>query len=342
MPQTTVQKTEAIRFGSCRVEIGATIGALVDIGVLRDAVFEYTFDKVQLDSDNGGVINRGTRNERARMKGNAMEFNLARVADFYDGVLTKTVVAAAPVAVTDEEQVLTGLAWNRLDNKNGDGTEVSTIVVTNTAGTVTYKRDCDYVIAQDADGWTTIARANPTVIEGPTAVCAVTGTDSYFLSAGSWNVQPAVGDHITVAGFTEAANNGVKTVTGVTADTITVAEVLTNEVEGDTVTITRGGITTGQTVEVDYSYTPNASVTIKGGGKKTLTAKVVRFTNTDAAGNDITCTVYSATSATGIVINFPSDDDVDPWLVPFEMEGVPDTSRTEGDQLFVIVDEQAP
>lgn len=345
MPQTTVQKTEAIRFGSCRIEIGATIGALVDIGVLRDAVFEYTFDKVQLDSDNGGVINRGTRNERARMKGNAMEFNLARVADFYDGVLTKTVVAAAPVAVTDEEQVLTGTAMNRLDNKNGDGTEVSTIVVTNTAGTITYVRGADYNVSLDADGWTTIARAFPLAICTALAdITVATPALTYTTAGGTFAAGLAVGDHITVTGANKAGNNGVKTITAVSGTVITVAEACTAEVPGDggSFTITRGGIASAATVEVDYSYTPNASVTIKGGGKKTLTAKVVRFTNTDAAGNDITCTVYSATSATGIVINFPSDDDVDPWLVPFEMEGVRDTSRTEGDQLFVIVDEQAP
>jgi len=178
------------------------------------------------------------------------------------------------------------------------------------------------------------------VIEGPTVVCAVTGTTNYFLSAGSWNVQPAVGDHIYVTGFTDPANNGVKTVTAVTTTLITVSEVLVNEAEGDTVTITRGGIQTGDTTLVDYSYTPSASKTLKGGGLTTFTARVCRFTNTNAAGLTFVITIFSATPDGGITIDFPADDAEDPALCPIKMVGVCDTTLTAGEQLFEWEDNQ--
>jgi hypothetical protein len=340
MAQTTVQHEETIRFGSAKLEMGATVGTLVDVGAVRDALWEYRFDKTTVKSDNAGVIFDAVRNEECGVSANLMEVNLEILGQFFSGVLTHATVAAAPVAITDESHVLTGTTESALTYRNGAGTEVSTIVVTNSAGTTTMVRDCDYVVNVNADGYTTISRAYPTVIEGATAVCAVVDTDSYELSAGSWDVQPAVGDHILVDGFTEAANNGVKTVTAVTASKITVDELLVNEAEGDTVTLTRGGIESGDTVLVDYSYTPLASRTLKGGGLTTFTAQVCRFTNTDADGHVFRITVYSATPESGITLDFPADDDEDPLLCPISITGVPDTMRTLGEQLFEIYDEQ--
>jgi len=338
--QTTVQEEATIRFGSAKVEMGATVGALVNVGAVRNALWKYMFDKVKVESDNAGTIVRGVRNETCQVSADHMEINLENIASYYAGILSHDTVAAAPVSITDETQVLTGTTENVLTYRNGDKTEVDSIVVTNAAGTLTLVRDCDYVINVNANGFTTIARTYPTVIEGATAVCAVTGTDSYFLSAGSWDVQPAVGDHILVAGFTETANNGVKTVTAVTADTITVSELLVNEVEGDTITITRGGVASGDTVLVDYDYTPLASRTLKGGGLTQFTARVCRFTNTDEDGKVFRITVFSATPESGLTIDFPSDDDTDPALCPITMTGVPDTTKTAGEQLFEIYDEQ--
>uniref|UniRef100_A0A6M3M4R0 Uncharacterized protein n=1 Tax=viral metagenome TaxID=1070528 RepID=A0A6M3M4R0_9ZZZZ len=341
MAQTTVQESTTIRFGSAKWEMGADVGSLVNVGAIRNAAWEYRFDKTTVKSDNAGTIREAVRNEECGISGDIMEVNLSVLGSFYTGVLSYDTVAAAPVAVTDEAQTLTGTVENILTHKNGDDTEVTAITVTNAAGTTTWVRDCDYVINVNANGYTTIARAYPTVIEGGSALIAVTGTDSYFLSAGAWDAQPAVGDHIYVTGFTDPANNGVKTVTDVsTPNTITVAELLVNEIEGDTITITRGGIQSAEVVEVDYTYTPLASRTLKGGGLVTFTARVCRFTNTDADGKVFQITIFSATPEGGITMNFPADDAEDPMLVPISMTGVPDTSLTAGEQLFEIYDEQ--
>jgi hypothetical protein len=176
-------------------------------------------------------------------------------------------------------------------------------------------------------------------------VTVATPALTYTTAAGTIPNGLSIGDHIYVSGANKVGNNGVKTITAVTpgvAGSFTVAEACTAEVPGDggVFTVVRGAILTGGVVYVDYSYTPLASRTLKGGGLTEFTARVCRFTNTDSAGKIFRITVYSATPESGIVLNFPSDDAEDPMLCPISMTGVPDTSLTAGEQLFLIEDEQ--
>ena len=338
--QTTVQNEDAIRIGSVKFEIGPDVAGLVDVGAIRNAEFNELFDVVSVPSDNAGDLDNGIRNHRCEMKGDWYEFNLVNLAIAYAGIGTHTVVAAAPVAITDEAVELNDTDLAAFTYKNGANTEVAAIVVADAATpTITYIRDCDYIVVVQANGFTSIARAYPTAIETST-VCAVTGAASYFLSAGAWDVYPAVGDHIYVAGFTEAANNGAKTVTAVTADTITVSETLTNEVQGNTITIVRGAIQDAATVYCDYTYTPNASRTYTTGGQTQLTDRVARFTNYDVDDNELRITVYKCRIANGLSLKFPSDDAVDPLPCPISIMGKLDVDRATGDQLFGIYDSQ--
>jgi len=340
--QTTVQESTAVKWGSCVMEVGATVGALTNVGALRDVVWEETFDKVTVPSDNAGDLERGIRNHRCAISGIWMEINWDNLAKVYAGVHSVTPADTTPVAITDEAVVLADYDFTRFAYKNGAGTEVASIAVADAATpTITYIRDCDYIVTTDPQGWTGIAAAYPTTIESASAVIAVITTDSYELSAGSWDNQPAVGDHIYVTGFTESANNGVKTVTAVTSTKITVSETLVNEVEGDTITIVRGANLSG-TVYVDYTYTPLASRTYVGGGLTTFTPQVVRITNYDASSpaKTLQCTIWEATPDAGIKIEFQSDDAEDPAGVPIRMEGRLDVTKTSGEQLFEIVDTQ--
>jgi len=339
--QTDVQNEDAIRIGSVKFEIGPDVAGLVDVGAIRNAEFNELFDVVSVPSDNAGDLDNGIRNHRCEMKGDWYEFNLVNLAIAYAGVGTHTVVAAAPVAVTDEAVVLNDYDLAAFTHKNGANTEVASIAVADAATpTVTYIRDCDYVVVTLPNGFTAIARAYPTAIEATSVVCAVQNTSEYFLSAGAWDNQPAVGDHIYVTGFTEAANNGVKTVTAVTSTLITVSETLVNEAEGDTISIVRGAIQDGATVYADYTYTPLASRTYTTGGQTALTDRVARFTNYDVDDNELRITVYKCRIANGISLKFPSDDAVDPLPCPISVIGKLDTSRTVGDQLFAIYDSQ--
>ncbi|MBM4062802.1 MAG: hypothetical protein FJ265_17155 [Planctomycetes bacterium] len=69
--------------------------------------------------------------------------------------------------------------------------------------------------ALDDDQFVPIVTANSSV--------AVAGTDSYTLGAGAWTKTPQPGNRITVAGFANAANNGLKVVTAASPTTITVS-----------------------------------------------------------------------------------------------------------------------
>ena len=343
MAQTTVQHSETIRFGSAKFEMGANVGALVNVGAIRNAAFEYTYDKVQTKSDNAGIIRQAVMNERAALSGDLMEINATNLGSFYSGVLTAGTTAGALVPVADETQVLTGTIENVLTHKNGDGTEVTAIVVTNAAGSTIYLRDVDYVINVNANGYTTIARAYPAAVA--TAEGDIDGANadsSYNDASGNLATILAPGDHIIVSGFTApaTANNGVKTVSSATGSKIVVTEAVITKAAGDHITITRGGIATGDTTLVDYNYTPSTGKTLKGGGLVTFTARVCRFTNTNAADKTFVITIFNSTPDGGITINFPADDAEDPALCPIKMVGTCDTTLIAGEQLFTWTDSQ--
>ena len=327
------------------MEVGATVGALVDVGAIRDVMWEETFDKVTVMSDNAGPIELGIRNHECAISGNWMEINWDNLEKVYSGVHTVVAADTTAVDITDEDIVLTAYDVTRLAYKNGDGSEVTAITVGDTATPTTVLiRDCDFVITTDAQGWTGVSRAFATpIVTASGAITVATPAKTYALGAATYLANLAIGDHIIVSGCAEAGNNGVKTVTAFTTTLITVDEACTGEVETGTVTITRGAIAAGATVYVNtYTYIPLASRTYTGGGFSTFTPQVVRITNSDAStpAKTLQCTIFSATPDGGIKIDFPSDDDVDMALVPIKMNGRLDVDLDAGEQLFEIVDTQ--
>ena len=341
MSQTTVQHTETIRFGSAKFEMGATAGTLVDVGAIRNGAFEYTFDKIEVKSDNAGVIKEGVINERAALGGDLMEINATNLGSFYTGVLTAGTSAGAPVLVTNEDVTLTGTTEAALAHKNGDGTEVASISVKDQSNTTTYVRDCDYVVNVASNGNTELTRAYPAAIVTAQMDISADNADSSFNDASSdFATILAPGDHIYVTGFTAPADNGTFTVVSATDAKIVVSETITTEGAAASITIVRGGITSGQVVHANYTYTPSTGKTLKGGGLTQFTARVCRFTNTNAAGKTFVITVYNSTPDGGITINFPADDAEDPAVCPIKMVGTCDTTLAAGGQLFEVVDSQ--
>lgn len=96
----------------------------------------------------------------------------------------------------------------------------------------------------------------------------------------------------------------------------------------------------GGGIKVSYSYTPYAATTLSSGGKNTVSARVVRLTNTNAAGKKFEITVYAAKNQGGIELALPADDGDEPLKPTITLKGICDTTREAGDQLFKIVDEQ--
>lgn len=260
--QTSVQQTNSIHFGSAKVEAGATVGALVNIGLAEGIEFDESFELIYLVPDNGARIAKGRKNHRATVKFNMMELYMDNIALLRGGADTKTPVAGSSTPVVDERHVLTGTTGCRFNYKNGANTICTSISVKNAAGDSAVL-NTDYVLYMDASGYTCIAR-----VSGSTTI--------------------------------PSADN----------------------------------------VKVSYTYVPNASVELSSGGLTTITPQIVRLTNVDAAGKKFEITVYSAVSQKGINLKFPSDDSEKSLVIPFELTGEVDITRTAGDQLFKIVDEQ--
>jgi len=148
------------------MEVGPDVGDLVNVGALRDVVWEETFDSVSVETDNAGPIELGIRNHRCGISGNWMEIKLGQSGE---GLLWGSTQLLRRIqtrsTVTDEDVVLTAYDVTRLAHKNGDGSEVTLITVGDVATpTIVYVRDCDYVITTDAQGWTGISRAFATPI----------------------------------------------------------------------------------------------------------------------------------------------------------------------------------
>ena len=263
MSQTQVQKTGAIKSGSCKMEVGATIATLENIGAARGVSLTESFDKVEVESDNAGVVKRYIKNQRVVITAQQLEVDMEYLNNIRGGIDLYSLVAGSATPVTDESLTLTGTLMYRLANKNGDNSEVTAIVVTNSTGTITYVRNTDFVVGVDSAGFTVIGR------------------------------------------------------------------------------IDAGAITSGQSVLADYSYTPNVSKKLTSGGKHTITARVVRLTNTDENGKTLTITVYYATIEEGITFAFPADEAEDVLVSPVNMVGRIDVSKTVGDQLYEILDEQS-
>lgn len=173
MAQTTAQNSKTLRAGSVKVEAGADIGSLINLGAFRGNVtFEEAWEEVTAMSANAGELARRIRNHRCSVAGDAFEVNPANLNMLRGGIDTYAAQAAASVNITDEAIILTGTVAKRLRYKQAAaGTECASIVVTGAGGTPTYVRNTDYVITVDAEGYTCIARvAGGTIADGATVM----------------------------------------------------------------------------------------------------------------------------------------------------------------------------
>ena len=347
--QTDIQDAKTFRIGSVKFEIGPYGGGYSDVGALEDANAVESWDDVVVKSDNAGDIENGITGHIVTVSAIWKEINVANLAIAFAGLGSGDTTTTDPVSPDDEAVVLTTFGLSELAYKNGDGTEVTAITVDNAAaGTVEYVRDCDYVIVTKENGYTAIARGEAASIITESVLIAVTTTHTITLSTPSFDNNIAVGDHLTMSGFVGdyTANNQVVTVASITTagSVFVVTETLVDCGEGagtaGTITILKGGIASGATVYVNYTYIPLTARTYTTGGYTSKTPRIVRLTNTNALDLTWTMLVYKAYIGDGLNMAFPSDEDRNPVPCPITFVGKLDTSRTIGDQLFAITDEQ--
>ena len=100
-------------------------------------------------------------------------------------------------------------------------------------------------------------------------------------------------------------------------------------------------VTEGQSLTINYDYTPNAAVKLSSGGKTTINPKVIRITNTNELGKKFQITIFKARNQDAINIEFPADTSGTVASTPINLQGSLDKARTVGEQLFSILDEQS-
>lgn len=260
--QTSAQKTNSIRFGSAKIEVGETVGALVNLGLATSVEFTEEYEPITLKPDNGPEIIVGIKEHTATVKFEMWELDLSNLALIRGGIDSYDTVDGTPDTATAEEHVLTGVEGVRLNFKNGDGTLVTISGATDAAGT-TAVQNTDYIAYLDSAGYTCIAR-------------------------------------------------------------VSASDVLTD----------------GDTIKVSYGYTPAAAIKLSTGGLNTVNPRVVRLTNTNSLSKKFQITVYAAKNQGGIELQLPADDADEPLKPTIELRGIVDPTRTAGDQLFEILDEQ--
>ena len=166
---TTVQKGNSIRFGSAKFEVGEDLDSLVDLGAMRGIGFEESWSEIQVKSDNAGIIIAGIREHQVTLKGDLMEIDIKNLALIRGGIDKLESITATPQTVLEEAVNLEGTRPTRLANKNGAGTSVTAVVVTNATGDTTYDEGTDYTLFTDSAGYTNISRvAAGTIASGMT------------------------------------------------------------------------------------------------------------------------------------------------------------------------------
>ena len=165
MPQTTIQKTKAIRKGSLKVQIGDNFGSLVDIGAIRNPVLTMLVQNQNIEFDNVTALKTFVDGDRVRMGFDLAEINLTNLATLDAGLITLSTVANS--LVSGAVQVFADGSWGYndpvvIENQNGDGGILTINSVTGgTDGLLV--ANTDYYVGQNENGDTTI-----TVIDSAT------------------------------------------------------------------------------------------------------------------------------------------------------------------------------
>lgn len=158
MSQTNIQRSEALRYGSVTLYIGDDFGSLINVGAIRNMSFEHKAENIEVAFDNVPSIKKFKNGNKASFVFELAEIDLTTFSYTDAGLVVQTNILGTSTNVTNESVILAGVTGKSLKNKNGNNSMVTSIVVTNATGSVTYILNDDYTIQVGADGYTRIAR----------------------------------------------------------------------------------------------------------------------------------------------------------------------------------------
>lgn len=153
--QNSVQKVKSVRFGSGTLSMSTDGGSTwINLGALKDANLNVTKAIIEVIMDNAKMPPK-VKIEEAVFSANLYEIVLENLQSI-DGFATYTTVdgVATPVTAEPHGTGRTASVPFKLDNKNGDNTKVSSIVVK--AGASTLALGTDYTVFLASDGYTWI------------------------------------------------------------------------------------------------------------------------------------------------------------------------------------------
>lgn len=158
MSQTNIQRNDALRYGSVTLYIGNDFGSLINVGAIRNMSFEHKADSIEVAFDNVSPIKKFKNGNKASFTFDLAEIDLTTFSYTDAGLVVQSNIAGAPVNVLNESLILSGLLGKAFAHKNGNGSIVTGIVVTDNTGVTTYVLNDDYTLQLGADGYTRIAR----------------------------------------------------------------------------------------------------------------------------------------------------------------------------------------
>lgn len=165
MPTTTIQKSEAIRKGSVRIEIGDDIGSLVDIGAIRNPQFTSLAANQSIEFDNVDDLKKFVDGDKMQFSFDLAEINLTNLAQLDAGMVTLSTTAAALVSGATQTALSGGWSYDNfiaLAGQNGSGAKPTINSVTGgTDGALVV--NTDYFVVKQGNTWGIVVRDSVTV-----------------------------------------------------------------------------------------------------------------------------------------------------------------------------------
>jgi hypothetical protein len=121
--QTTANSNKFI-FGSAKIEVGADLAHLYDLGAARGVKLKESYESVEIEIDNTANVIVGVKSPTIEIEGSLLEIDLDKLAVIRGGIDTVTPIAAAKVNDAEQEVASGDWAFNEfieIENQNGDG-----------------------------------------------------------------------------------------------------------------------------------------------------------------------------------------------------------------------------
>lgn len=154
MYQTEIQKSDALRFGGIKLEMGSSLSALVNLGMIRKPDLQLDKKEVEIKFNNGPKIQKFKEGDYVIFSCELVETDLSYWQYTDAGLVVYTPIAGT--IVNNHPETITTGGWNfdkfiPLEHQNGDGTILTVDSVTGSVDGLLVVED-DYRIVENSDG----------------------------------------------------------------------------------------------------------------------------------------------------------------------------------------------